>query len=767
MMPHEHVAWWVLQTDTDTADTDTADADGGSHIGESASGSSLLPDELTPISYTLIALTLAFGVLCSTLLYLRRQAFPMNGRAIILVTPIMIVGVFSTVFRFARTIVDPLPCWARHVDYYIGLCYTNLILVRVFRLWFKVKLSNEILLSHRAERRRREEFLQNAPPRTKRRSSKFPRPQAAASAFTRKSSSPISTHSQPKSVDDDSSISSTSGVASAVVDVADDVVKDATETLESSATSGPNATIDVMDTTNTSLNMSSDTNTSVRSSSATTNTVRAIRHVSSLPEGRDITPLSATVNKRTLVSVREINIEVLENDPSVEEMYMAPMRSSSAKRGAFSRWQRLGASSTLWRFSLIWNVCEVAMFFGIFQGKYGCARLNDDVALLVIGLRSACGYLAFLCLAWKMRNSRDGFFLRQETIYGVWSYTILLLLLVVRSLLAAKHWALSYVVAVSTIHPTMCFCVFPIAKSYRWDFHPFYPWTWFGWIPVVARGVQPTKSEMEWNDLPLIDLLTREEHKDSREEFENHLASEFAIENIVFFFRAKEFHEQGDTLSDDQLALKAVDIFFNYIAVGSPNQVNIVAKARQEIERELGEKFPNFADFNPHKHKRRPSISQTFSSATATGATAIDSRRRHSLAPTFTEKLSPRSQRERAGSTSKSAARRSSVHVEMVVAARAAAKQRPPAPTHSRSANHLDSLPSSSLSPRSKAAAGATATGGRVRGRTLSRSDSLEIDLNDRLSHDLFESARQQVYALMSRDPYSRFKAARRHSSSL
>jgi len=112
---------------------------------------------------------------------------------------------------------------------------------------------------------------------------------------------------------------------------------------------------------------------------------RSVPHVSSLPEGRDMRARLA--EQRHLESVREINVELVDMDSELVQL------TTGKQAGKFSRWQWLGRSAFLFKLMVAVNVVMVGTLFGYFHGALGCARLNDDLSLRVVGgISGVCGF---------------------------------------------------------------------------------------------------------------------------------------------------------------------------------------------------------------------------------------------------------------------------------------------------------------------------------------------------------------------------------------
>ena len=127
----------------------------------------------------------------------------------------------------------------------------------------------------------------------------------------------------------------------------------------------------------------------------------------------------------------------------------------------------------------------------------------------------SCAAFILWC-AYKVRSMRDGFFIKDELeCWGV------LILMYTAHVILTAAWLgegpitnlvtwLIYMLFISTS------CLYPVARSYGWDFHPLKPLQWLvSCFRFVERGRGAGGKPRSLNavEIPLLELLTREEYK--------------------------------------------------------------------------------------------------------------------------------------------------------------------------------------------------------------------------------------------------------------
>lgn len=73
-----------------------------------------------------------------------------------------------------------------------------------------------------------------------------------------------------------------------------------------------------------------------------------------------------------------------------------------------------------------------------------------------------------------------------------------------------------------------------------------------------------------------MDILTKPEFAAARAQYTHHLVREFSVENILFFTKTCEFFDlsQYGEISDEEISLRAVAIYYQFIHEECPNQVS-------------------------------------------------------------------------------------------------------------------------------------------------------------------------------------------------
>jgi hypothetical protein len=110
------------------------------------------------------------------------------------------------------------------------------------------------------------------------------------------------------------------------------------------------------------------------------------------------------------------------------------------------------------------------------------------------------------------------------------------------------------------------------------------------WISVhmcgVASLVVPIWKSYEYEkensssdlteDYQLEDILLSDQYDEERADFIRHLVKEFSTENLFFFLECQKFsdHFGSETFTKGEISLRAVEIYFQFIANSSPDMVS-------------------------------------------------------------------------------------------------------------------------------------------------------------------------------------------------
>jgi len=120
--------------------------------------------------------------------------------------------------------------------------------------------------------------------------------------------------------------------------------------------------------------------------------------------------------------------------------------------------------------------------------------------------------IAIVTLAWNVRKLKDGFHIKQELKYVSLSTLFPILMVVVDATVqGGKLPLLPGALWLTVTHTVATVSIYPVAKSYGWNFQPFYPWTWFGCVSLW--WAHKRRARCEEVQVNLADILTLDEYK--------------------------------------------------------------------------------------------------------------------------------------------------------------------------------------------------------------------------------------------------------------
>lgn len=193
--------------------------------------------------------------------------------------------------------------------------------------------------------------------------------------------------------------------------------------------------------------------------------------------------------------------------------------------------------------------------------------------------------------AYHIRNVNDGYLIQYEIRYLVYFGALYFPFVVLHSspsVIDSSFPVSNLVLIVIGMAFTGVTVYFPVYKS-------FYPATSKRRRRHADSKLSHPSRELSRSVPSLIDILTKPEFGRFAADFEDHLTKEFSIESVLFFRTAQAFEAlEAESLTDQELAERAIAVWFGYLSDDAENLINISHDVREGVVAHLEERIGNF-----------------------------------------------------------------------------------------------------------------------------------------------------------------------------